>query len=157
MEQSWVGKVGYFVVMLCLFVVFQMGCPAKTVTPDAGTDGGVVTPDQPPTLTGCEAGSACLQVTTKGVRACDFLLTNDVAIASPNVAFDKDIIGETQFKGNRMALSWTVKPNADPASNRFIGSIKLPAGVKAIKLTKAVCYDAKGTKIDKPEVTLQIP
>lgn len=131
----------------------QWGCPNNTTPTDGGTQS-----DQPPQLTSCSAGSACLRVATPGVRSCDILLTHGTAnFTAPQVTFDAAILGQFKFKDKRIALSWIMQADADPDPSKFVSTLQITGATKDLTLTTAICYDRKGAKIDKPDVTLQTP
>ncbi|TNE50680.1 MAG: hypothetical protein EP343_07390 [Deltaproteobacteria bacterium] len=157
----WAGRFCWLSCLLGLSLLVT-GCPS---TPTNPTDGGTTTPpdtstpppDQQTQITQCKAGTACIQVDGASIRSCEFLLTNDVAFAQPQVSFDADVLGRTKARDKRMAVAWIAQKDAAVPATRYVAVIQLKDGVKSLKLTTTQCYDQKGAKVASPKVTLQIP
>jgi len=139
------------------------GCPGNTTPADGGTIADNANPpgDQAPPKDGtkgvtCSKGAACIQVGSDKVRSCDLLLSHPKAFTAPKVGFGGKVLGYARHKGAKLGMAFRLQKN-EALGSESAAAIEIAGDLASLKIDSATCYDAKGVKIDKPDVTVRRP
>ncbi|MBI5544107.1 MAG: hypothetical protein HY901_09480 [Deltaproteobacteria bacterium] len=100
-----------------------------------------------------DAGPSAV-VINPAVRACDLLLDTGVA-AVGSVVFGEGVIGRYKRDGSRLAVSFTSRTDAAPASRpTLLDASGQPLDPSTLTVNAVQCYDRLGAPVADPGLTL---